>query len=320
MAAAASVTSLLDPGDHIVLSDDVYGGTYRLIVQALRRFGITHTLVDTSNLDAIRAAFTPATRMVWIETPTNPYLKIVPLTRLAEEAHERGVLVAVDNTFASPYLQRPLELGADVVVHSTTKYIGGHSDLLGGAIVGRDAEMRERLHLQQRTYGAVPGPMDCFLALRGLRTLAVRMERHCANAAAVTDFLVAHDAVAEVFYPGLSGHPGHAVAAQQMAGYGGMVSATLVGGAEAARRFVSRTRLFILAMSLGGVESLCELPALMTHATMAASEYAVDPALVRLSVGLEHCEDLIADLEQALESKPTSARSSSAKTSVPQGG
>jgi len=301
MAAITAVTALLDPGDHVLAPNDVYGGTYRLLVRVLQRYGIASDFVDMRDLATVERALRPTTRLVLVESPTNPYLRVLDIARIAELAHAHGALVAVDNTFASSYLQRPLRLGADLVIHSTTKYLGGHSDVVGGAVVTARDDLAERLRFYQNAAGAVPGPLDCWLVLRGLRTLAVRMERHCANAAAVAAFLREHPRVARVFYPGLPDDPGHALAARQMSGFGGVVSCIVRGGEAAARRVAARTRLFVLAESLGGVESLIDHPASMTHASLAASPLAVDPGLLRLSVGLEHPDDLVDDLRQALE-------------------
>jgi cystathionine gamma-synthase len=299
MGAEATLLLTLRPGDHIVLGDDVYGGTYRLLAKVLGPWGLEMTTCDLSDPDALAGAVRPATRYVWIETPSNPLLKIVDIESVAALAHATGVQVVVDNTFASPALQQPLALGADVVVHSVTKYIGGHSDLIGGAIVTSDADLIERLSFLVNAVGAVPGPMDAFLALRGLKTLVVRMGRHCANAERVAAFLSEHRNVNQVYYPGLPSHAGHAVAAHQMSGFGGMVSFTVASGDEAAR-VARETRLFVLAESLGGVESLIEVPGPMTHASVTGSPLEVPAELVRLSVGLEHADDLIADLAQAL--------------------
>jgi cystathionine gamma-synthase len=299
MGAEATLLLTLRPGDHIVLGDDVYGGTYRLLAKVLGPWGLEMTTCDLTDPDALAGAVRPATRYVWIETPSNPLLKIVDIESVAALAHATGVQVVVDNTFASPALQQPLALGADVVVHSVTKYIGGHSDLIGGAIVTSDADLIERLSFLVNAVGAVPGPMDAFLALRGLKTLVVRMERHCANAERVAAFLSEHRNVNQVYYPGLLRHAGHAVAAHQMSGFGGMVSFTVASGDEAAR-VARETRLFVLAESLGGVESLIEVPGPMTHASVTGSPLEVPAELVRLSVGLEHADDLIADLAQAL--------------------
>ncbi|HXF81909.1 MAG TPA: cystathionine gamma-synthase [bacterium] len=300
MAAITTVSYLLQPGDHVLLPDDVYGGTYRLFVRVLQRYGIAPAFVDMTDPAAVEAALTPRTRMVLLESPTNPYLKILDLAQLAALAHARDAVVVVDNTFASPYFQRPLELGADVVVHSTTKYLGGHSDVVGGAAITASREIYETLRFHQNAAGAVPGPFDCWLVLRGLRTLAVRMEAHARNARLVAEFLRGHPAVARVFYPGLPDHPGHDIARRQMSGFGGMVSFIVRGGEAAARAVASRVRLITLAESLGGVESLLDHPASMTHASLAGSPLQVDPGLLRLSVGIEHPDDLVEDLQQAL--------------------
>src|SRR5215213_6423416 len=300
LAASHNILFLLRPGDHILLSDDSYGGTYRLVAKVIANYGIDFSLVDMTDLDAVRAGIRPNTKLVWVETPTNPYLKIVDIRGVANLLLDHPAKLVVDNTFASPYLQQPLALGADLVLHSTTKYLGGHSDVIGGALVGNDPEVREFLAFHQNAAGAVPGPFDCFLVLRGLKTLAVRMERHNANAAAIAEFLRGHEAVERVYYPGLPDDPGHAVARRQMRGFGGMVSFGVRGGLEAARRVAAGTKLFFLAESLGGVESLIEHPGEMTHASLAGSGFEIDPGLVRLSVGIEHVDDLIADLEQAL--------------------
>jgi len=292
--------TVLRPGDHVVVPDDAYGGTYRLFARVLERWGVAHTPVRLGDLAAVRAAVRPETRMVWAETPTNPLLGIADIAALAEVAHAAGAVLVVDNTFASPYLQQPLALGADVVVHSTTKYLGGHSDVVGGALVVRDAELGEQLAFHQNAMGAVPGPFDCWLVLRGVKTLGVRMDRHGANAARVVDLLLSHPAVSEVLYPGLPEHPGHEVASKQMRGYGGMVSFRVGGGEEQALEVCRRARVFTLGESLGGVESLIEHPGRMTHASVAGSPLEVPGDLVRLSVGIESVEDLLADLSQAL--------------------
>jgi cystathionine beta-lyase/cystathionine gamma-synthase len=301
VAATDAVLRLLRPGDHVVVSRDLYGGTYRLLAQVWVPAGIGFTPVDLSDPAGLAGAWKESTRLVWVESPTNPRLEIVDLAAVARLARERGARCAVDNTLASPYLQRPLDFGADLVVHSTTKYLGGHSDVLGGFVGTSDDGLAERLALLQNATGPVPGPLDCFLVLRGAKTLALRMERHCANAAAVADTLAAHPAVAAVHYPGFPDHPGHELAARQMAGFGGMVSFTLAGGAAAARRFCARTRIFALGGSLGGVESLVAYPPTMSHAPMEDTEFAADPALVRLSVGIEATTDLVADIGQALD-------------------
>jgi cystathionine gamma-synthase len=288
------------PGSHVVLAGDAYGGTFRLLSKVFARWGVAHTPVDLGDLDAVRAAVVPETRVLWCETPTNPLLNIADIAGLASVAHDAGALLVVDNTFASPYLQQPLTLGADVVVHSTTKYLGGHSDVVGGALVVADSGLAEELAFHQNEMGAVNGPFDAWLTLRGIKTLGVRMDRHCANAAAVVDFLSRHDAVSAVLYPGLPDHPGHDLAVKQMSGFGGMVSFRLAAGEEAALKVCERAQLFTLAESLGGVESLIEHPGRMTHASAAGSPLEVPGDLVRLSVGIEDADDLIADLEQAL--------------------
>jgi cystathionine gamma-synthase len=299
MGAESTLVLTLRPGDHVVLADDVYGGTYRLLSQVFEQWGLTFSTCDLRDARALGEAMRDRTRFVWVETPSNPTLKIVDIEAVAEAAHAAGARVVVDNTFATPALQRPLELGADVVVHSVTKYLGGHSDLIGGAIVANDPDVVERLGFLTNAVGAVPGPMDCYLALRGLKTLGVRMRAHCENADRVAAFLSTHERVRRVYYPGLPSHPGHDVAARQMQGYGGMVSFAL-STAEEALDVARRTRLFFLAESLGGVESLIEVPGPMTHASVAGSPIEVAPELVRLSVGIEDPEDLIADLAQAL--------------------
>jgi cystathionine gamma-synthase len=285
----------------VIIPNDAYGGTFRLVARVHGEAGLQWSAVDLTDLDALAAAWRDTTRMVWIETPTNPLLTIVDIEAVARLAHDRGVRVVVDNTFATPYLQQPLDLGADVVVHSTTKYLGGHSDVVGGFLACRDDEIGDELAFLQNAAGGVPGPLDCYLVLRGLKTLAVRMDRHCENAAAVAAALEDHPAVARVLYPGLPAHPGYEIAQRQMREFGGMVSFTLRGGEEAALRVASATRVFTLAESLGAVESLIEHPARMTHASVAGSPLAVDPGLIRLSVGLETLTDLIDDLRQALD-------------------
>ncbi|KUI37139.1 cystathionine gamma-synthase [Mycobacterium sp. IS-1496] len=299
-ATDCALRAVLRPGDHLVIPDDAYGGTFRLIDKVFSQWGITYTAVALSDLDAVRAAITPQTRMVWVETPTNPLLSIADIAGIAEIASGAGLKVLVDNTFASPALQQPLTLGADIVLHSTTKYIGGHSDVVGGALLTDDEELDTAFAFLQNGAGAVPGPFDAYLTLRGLKTLVVRMQRHSENAAAVAEFLDGHPAIDSVLYPGLPSHPGHDVAAKQMSGFGGMVSVRLRGGPKAARDFCARTGIFILAESLGGVESLIEHPGAMTHASTAGSQLEVPEDLVRLSVGIEDRADLIADLEQAL--------------------
>jgi cystathionine gamma-synthase len=292
--------TVCEPGSHIVLGGDAYGGTFRLISRVLSRWGIEHTPADLGDADALRAAVRPTTRVIWCETPTNPLLNIADIALTAEVAHDAGALLVVDNTFASPYLQQPLTLGADVVVHSTTKYLGGHSDVVGGALVVADAGLGEQLAYHQNAMGAVAGPFDAWLVLRGIKTLGVRMDRHQANAARIAEFLLDHPAVSHVLYPGLPDHPGHEIAARQMSGFGGMVSFRLAAGEETALEVCERARLFTLAESLGGVESLIEHPGRMTHASAAGSPLEVPSDLVRLSVGIEDADDLLADLEQAL--------------------
>ena len=301
LAATQNLTYLLSPGDHVLLSDDAYGGTYRLIAKVTSRYGVDFSLVDMSDLDAVRGAIRPETRLVWVETPTNPYLKIVDIRAVADLLTDHPARLVVDNTFASSYLQQPLALGADLVLHSTTKYLGGHSDVVGGIVVGNEPEVLETLRFHQNAAGAVPGPFDCWLTLRGIKTLAVRMERHSANARTVAEFLREHDAVGRVFYPGLPGHPGHEIAKRQMRDFSGMVSFTVRGGYEAAMAVAGSTKVFQLAESLGGVESLIEHPGQMTHASVAGTGAEVEDSLVRLSVGIEHESDLMADLRQALE-------------------
>jgi cystathionine gamma-synthase len=300
MAATALVGYLMKPGDHIVIPNDAYGGTFRFIVRVLGEQGIASTVVDQTDHGAVDAAMRPETRFVWTESPTNPLLRIVDIAAMAEIAHAGDARLVVDNTFATSYLQRPLELGADVVLYSTTKYIGGHSDVVGGALVTPDPELLERLRYLQNAAGPVPGPFDVYLTLRGLKTLAVRMERHCANAARIARFLVDHPAVGEVYYPGLETHPQHALAAAQMSGFGGMISFRTRAGPDVAETVVRTTDLFFLAESLGGIESLIELPALMTHLSVAGTDLEVPADLVRISVGIEHVDDLIADLDRAL--------------------
>lgn len=299
-ATDALLRATCRPGDHMVIPDDTYGGTYRLVDSVFRHWGIEHTAVPLEGVDAVRDAVRPETRLVWCETPTNPLLDIADISALAGVAHDAGARLVVDNTFASPYLQTPLGLGADVVVHSTTKYLGGHSDVVGGALVTDDGELDGQVAFLQNSAGAVPGPFDAWLTLRGLKTLAVRMERHCDNAERVVDALGVHPRVTDVRYPGLPQHIGHEVAAKQMRRFGGMVSFQVRGGVEAALEVCRRTRLFTLAESLGGVESLIEHPGRMTHASVAGSQLEVPVDLVRLSVGIEDADDLVADLRQAL--------------------
>jgi cystathionine gamma-synthase len=292
--------AICEPGDHVLLPGDAYGGTYRLVAKVLTRWGLDYTPVALADLDAVRAAIRPSTRVIWCETPTNPLLGIADIAGLAAIARDAGARLVVDNTFASPYLQQPLALGADVVVHSTTKYLGGHSDVVGGALVVADPELAERLAFTQNATGGVAGPFDSWLTLRGVKTLAARMDRHCRNAMRVAQMLAEHPAVTEVLYPGLPSHPGHKTAQEQMRAFGGMVSFRLLAGEEAAVRVCGRTRLFTLGESLGGVESLIEHPGRMTHASVTGSPLEVPGDLIRLSVGIEDCDDLLDDLSQAL--------------------
>ena len=295
------LTALCRPGDHVVIPDDAYGGTYRLFAKVEQPWGLAHTAAPVSDVDAMRAAIRPGeTKIVWVETPTNPLLNIGDIEALASVAHEAGALLVVDNTFASPYLQQPLSLGADVVVHSTTKYCGGHSDVVGGALVVKSLDVAEQVAFHQNSIGAVAGPFDAWLTLRGLKTLAVRMDRHCDNAERVVEFLSAHPAVDQVIYPGLDEHPGHEVASRQMKRYGGIVSFRVKAGEQAALDACARTKVFTLAESLGGIESLIEHPGRMTHASVAGTELEVPSDLIRLSVGIETADDLLADLDEAL--------------------
>jgi len=304
MAAEDAILRLLSPGDHVLIGDDVYGGTYRLLSQVHARAGVHFTSVALDDPAEVAAAWQPTTRMVWVETPSNPLLRIADIAVLADVAHARQAVLVVDNTFATPYLQRPLTLGADVVVHSTTKYLGGHSDVVGGFVATSEDEVAERIAFLQNAVGAVPGPFDCFLVLRGVKTLAVRMDRHCDNASRVALALSANPAVDRVYYPGLSGHGGHETARAQMRGFGGMVSFTVRGGEAHALAVAASTAVFTLAESLGAVESLIEHPRRMTHASLSDSSLGVDPALLRLSVGLEDVDDLVEDLERALRAPP----------------
>jgi cystathionine gamma-lyase len=305
LAAIATILDMLQAGDHVIASSDLYGGSFRLFDKVRRKSaGLTFTFVDLADVAAVEAAIGPGTRLIWVETPTNPMLRLADLDALAALAKSRGVMIAADNTFASPYCQRPLEHGFDLVMHSTTKYLNGHSDVVGGIVVaGAEGEVADRMTFLQNAVGAVAGPFDSFLALRGVKTLALRMERHCANAAAVAERLEAHPAVEKVIYPGLKSHPQHELAKRQMHGFGGMITLILKGDLSAARRMLERTELFTLAESLGGVESLIEHPAIMTHASIpphVRAELGISDALVRLSVGVENVDDLIADLERAL--------------------
>ncbi len=303
LAATTAVFALFEKGTHLVLGDDLYGGTYRLAEQVFRKWGIATSYADIDRFASFEEAITPKTRLVWIESPTNPLLKVIDIPRLAALAHKRNVLLAVDNTFASPYFQNPLALGADIVVHSTTKYINGHSDIVGGALVVNDEALYSQLKFYQNAAGAVPGPWDCWLTLRGLKTLAVRMREHEKNAQYLAAFLSKHKKVARVYYPGLKGTRDHEIAAQQMRGFGGMLSFEIKGGVPAVERFVAGLKIFLLAESLGGVESLVSHPARMTHASVPEPERlarGITDSLIRLSVGIEHKEDLRADLQNAL--------------------
>ncbi len=301
LAAEDAILRTLGAGDHLILGNDAYGGTYRLISQVIAPMGIEWSAVDLTDLVALRAACRPETRMIWLETPTNPLLTVVDIEAVAAIAHEHDARCIVDNTFATPALQRPLTLGADAVVHSATKYLGGHSDVVGGFIALRDHALAERIGYLQNAVGAVPAPFDCYLVIRGLKTLEVRMERHCANARAIVDLLTSHPAVASTLYPGLPDHPGHDAASRQMRDFGGMVSFRLAGGRDAALRVAAGTEVFTLAESLGAVESLIEHPGVMTHASAAGSPLEVPDDLVRLSVGIETPDDLVDDLRRALD-------------------
>lgn len=311
LAATNALCARLRPGDHVVAMNDLYGGTYRLFMRVFKHYGVEFSFVDATEPANVERALRPNTRYLFIESPTNPLLSICDLAALAGAARKRGVLSVVDNTFATPYLQRPLALGADLVMHSLTKYMGGHSDVVGGALIGNDPKLREELAFYQNAVGGQLGPMDSFLILRGIKTLPVRMERHCANAQAIAAALMAHPLVEKVFYPGLEHHPGHALAQKQMRAFGGMVSFELAGGIPAANAFATATELFTLAESLGGVESLVEVPASMTHASIPAEERrkaGLSDGLVRLSVGIEHIDDLLADVTQAIERSATPAK------------
>jgi len=292
--------TLCAPYDHVVIPGDAYGGTFRLVDKVFGRWGVAHTSVDLSDLDALAAAMTPKTTVVWCETPSNPLLGIADIAAIARIAHEGGARLVVDNTFASPYLQQPLSLGADIVVHSTTKYLGGHSDVVGGALVAADAELGQQLAFHQNAIGSIAGPFDSWLVMRGVRTLAVRMDRHCDNAVRIANYLGHHRVVSQVLYPGLTTHAGHEIAAKQMRAFGGMVSFRMDAGEAAAIDVCNRARLFTLAESLGGVESLIEHPGRMTHVSVVGSPLEVPSDLVRLSVGIENVDDLLADLEHAL--------------------
>ncbi|MBU6450395.1 MAG: cystathionine gamma-synthase [Cyanobacteria bacterium REEB67] len=304
LAAVSVVAGILKAGDHVIVGEDVYGGVYRLFERVFSRYDIRFTYVNTRNIDEVEAAITPATRLVWLETPTNPLLRLADLKAVGDLAKAHNLIYVVDNTFATPYFQRPLEFGANVIVHSTTKYLSGHSDIIGGAVITSDEELYEQIKFTQNATGAVPGPFDCYLALRGLKTLALRMREHERNAIAVAQFLEQHGQVQEVYYPGLTSHPQHDLAKRQMSGFGGMVSFVVKGGLEGARALVNNTRLFQLAESLGGVKSLLCHPSSMTHAPIprdVQEHCGITEGLIRLSVGIEGASDLIADLEQGLD-------------------
>ena len=300
LSATDAVLRTLSPGDHVMMSNDAYGGTYRMLTKIFGSWGIHTDIVDLADLDGVESSWHEDTKLILAETPSNPFLRIVDIAALAEIAHRRGAKLVIDNTFATPYLQTPLLHGADVVVHSTTKYLGGHSDVIGGAVVTNDEELANRVKFFQFAVGAIPGPLDCYLVMRGIRTLGVRMDRHQENAAKVVELLAAHDEIGKVWYPGLETHPNHKIALVQMSGFGGMVSVEVKGGAQRARAIVEKTRLFTLAESLGGVESLIELPAAMTHLSTSGSLLEVPDNLIRLSVGIEDIDDLLDDLRQAL--------------------
>ena len=300
LAAEDVLLRHLKPGDHLLLGDDAYGGTFRLIDKVHARAGLASSAVDLTDTESIRQAWTPSTRMVWFETPTNPLLTVIDIEQVCSVVHELGGLTVVDNTFATPYLQQPIGLGADAVVHSATKYLGGHSDMVGGVVATSHEAIAEHVGFVQNAVGAVAGPFDSYLALRGIKTLPVRMDRHCENAAAIVEVLIAHPRVSDVLYPGLEHHPGHDVAIRQMSGFGGMVSFRLAGGREAAEKAAASTRVFTLAESLGAVESLIEHPGVMTHASATGSALEVPDDLIRISVGIESIDDLVDDLERAL--------------------
>ena len=304
MGSINTVLNLLEAGDHVVSGEDIYGGTRRIFDQVYTQYDVEFSYVDMTDLDAIEAAFRDETELLWLETPTNPLMSIVDIEGAADIAHDHDALCAIDNTFATPYLQRPLDLGADIVSHSLTKYLGGHSDVVGGALITNDEELDERFGFYQNSVGATPGPHECFLVLRGTKTLPVRMDRHCENARELAQWLDDHEAVDRVYYPGLDSHPGHEIAAEQMGDFGGMLSFELEASLEEAAEFVSSTEVFTLAESLGGVESLIEQPATMTHASIPAEEReaaGLSDGLIRASVGIEHVDDLKADLQQAMD-------------------
>ena len=303
MSAISTITQMLNAGDHIICSDDVYGGTFRLFDKVLKKFNLEFDFIDLTGLQSLERHIKNTTKLVWLESPSNPLLKLIDIELIACIAKKHNILVVVDNTFATPFFQKPLKLGADIVMHSTTKYLNGHSDVIGGALVMNDQELYTKLQFLQNAAGGVPGPFDCFLVLRGIKTLAIRMERHAENALKIAQFLESHPKVRKVIYPGLSSHPQHEIAKKQMAGFGGIITFFIKGGLEAARRFLERVKIFSLAESLGGVESLIEHPAIMTHASLpkeVREKIGISDELIRVSVGIEHVDDLISDLKQAL--------------------
>ena len=303
MSAISTITQMLNAGDHIICSDDVYGGTFRLFDKVLKKFNLEFDFIDLTRLQSLERYIKNTTKLVWLESPSNPLLKLIDIEATARTAKSRGIITVVDNTFATPFFQKPLKLGADIVMHSTTKYLNGHSDVIGGALVMNDQELYTKLQFLQNAAGGVPGPFDCFLVLRGIKTLAIRMERHAENALKIAQFLENHPKVRKVIYPGLTSHPQHELARKQMTGFGGIVTFFIKGGLEAARRFLERVKIFSLAESLGGVESLIEHPAIMTHASLpkeVREKIGISDELIRVSVGIEHVDDLIGDLKQAL--------------------
>jgi len=303
MSAISAITQMLSAGDHIICSDDVYGGTFRLFDKVLKKFNLEFDFIDLTSLQSLERHIKNTTKLVWLESPSNPLLKLIDIEATARTAKSRGIVTVVDNTFATPFFQKPLKLGADIVMHSTTKYLNGHSDVIGGALVMNDQELYTKLQFLQNAAGGVPGPFDCFLVLRGIKTLAIRMERHAENALKIAQFLENHPKVRKVIYPGLSSHPQHELAKKQMTGFGGIITFFIKGGLEAARRFLERVKIFSLAESLGGVESLIEHPAIMTHASLpkeVREKIGISDELIRVSVGIEHVDDLISDLKQAL--------------------
>jgi len=303
MSAISTITHMLNAGDHIICSDDVYGGTFRLFDKVLKKFNLEFDFIDLTSLQSLERYIKNTTKLVWLESPSNPLLKLINIEATAKIAKSRGIVTVVDNTFATPFFQKPLKLGADIVMHSTTKYLNGHSDVIGGALVMNDQELYNKLQFLQNAAGGVPGPFDCFLVLRGIKTLAIRMERHAGNALKIAQFLENHPKVRKVIYPGLSSHPQHELAKRQMTGFGGIVTFFIKGGLEAARKFLERVKVFSLAESLGGVESLIEHPAIMTHASLpkeVREKIGISDELIRVSVGIEHVDDLLSDLKQAL--------------------